>query len=733
MSSYDKEQVIKEANTRFLAASDWESYWRDAAQSDLRFEAGDSMNNFQWPTEMIDLRDGKPTLTLNKVQLHVKHVVNNGLKNLPGMSFKPSGGGSTFQSAEVFQDLSRQIEVESCAVNAYATAFASAVKVGIGYWTMMTEYENPDDFDQSIRIKPINNALSVYLDHTIKEKNGSDARWGFVYDDIATDLFKETYPKYADLASNNTPLGTDPNKTEMKKDIVRTVEYYRIVEDDDRLHRLEDFDDNGYPIALHVKESDMPKENKKEILTKSVQQRPIKTKRLEWFLIVGQDIVEYRELPGTYIPIIRVVGEERVIDGIMDRTGLVRNLIDAQRMYNVMNSGAAEHIALQTKIPWIAAMAAIGKYIPDWDNQNIDNPQYLLWDHLDDAGNPTVPAPSKLTPPVYPQAFQQGIQQAANDMMLVSGQYESSMGQESNERSGKAVDARTDNAENATYHFHHALNMAITYAGMIMLQWIPKVYDTPGRVLKCLGQDGKTKSIMLNPSLTDNNGQPMAHQMMDNVDPESMTPDQVALIFNPNAGKYSVVADAGDNYATQNDQLFNALSQLSQQQPDLMKLYGDLMFQAMNIPLADKVSERFRRIADPHMLGIGPSAAEQQMQATIQQLQQFLAQQHDEIQKLKSKALDTEAQKEIDLMNAMTKRFEAMIKADPELAKTLARHLGHDLAGGDITPAIMATLATNAAMLNVGNPNANAQPAPPQPPPSPQPMAQPPQPNQGQQ
>jgi hypothetical protein len=595
---------------------------------------------------------------------------------------------------------------------------------------MSTDYADPTDFDQDIKILPVPNPLSVYLDPNIKEMNGSDARFGFIYDDVEKKVFDETYPKYKDEPTNSTPLGNaDPIKDEKKQNVIRTVEYYRIVETDDILHRLETKDENGNPIAILMHESDMELENKKKLLKKSKKKRPVKKKTLEWFKIVGQKIVDYRELPGTYIPIVRVVGEERVIDGILDRCGLVRNLIDSQRMYNVMNSGAAEHIALQTKIPWLATMAAIGKFMPDWNDQNVNNPQYLLWDHLDDAGNPTVPEPSRVTPPVYPQAFQQGIAQAANDMMLVSGQYEAAMGQPSQERSGKAVNARTDNADNATYHFQANLNAAITYAGMIMLQWIPKVYDTPGRILKCLGQDGTTKSVQLNPDLKNDDGQPMAHQDMDNVDPESMSPDQAALIFNPNCGKYTVVADVGDNYATQNDQLFNALSQIGQQQPDLMKLFGDLMFQAMNIPLADKVSERFRRMADPAMLGMGPTPKEQQMQQQMQQLQQMLSVQHDEITKLRSKALAAEAQKEIDEQNALTKRFEAITKADPQLAMTLARHMGHDLAQGDITPAILATLVMNQQMIAANSGMPQGQPQDPNQPPNPQgqPPSNPPQ------
>ena len=712
MSKYDEDQVMKEANKRFAAAENWEAYFRAKYDFDQKFESGDDRNNYQWPAELLDPRaeDRKPTLTINKVQVHVKQVVNAGLKNKPAIAFKAVSDGASFTGAEVFQGIARQIEAESCATDAYDTAFKSAVKGGIGYWKITTDYADPESFDQSIFIKRIPNALSVYLDPNIKEFNGSDARYGFIFDDIASDLFAETYPKYKDLCSNMNPLGcSDPMQNTNKQDIVRTAEYYRIVEEDDTLHRIETTDENGNPVAHSIKESEishLSKSDKKKLLELSTKKRRIKTKRLEWFLIVGQHIVDYTELPGPYIPIVRCVGEERVIDGTMDRSGLVRSLIDSQRMYNVMNSGAAEAVALQTKVPWIAPVAALSGHQPAWDNQNIENPQYLLYNHQDKDGN-QIPVPTRNQPPQYPQAYQQGIAQAGNDMMAASGQYEASFGQESNERSGKAINARTQNGDNSTYHFQNNLGVAITYTGMIIKEWIPQVYDTPGRILKVLGQDGKPMSVQIDPNAA------QAHQEVPNVDPESMTPDQAAVIFNPNIGKYAVVADVGDNFATQNDALFNALSQIVQQRPELLQDFGDLLFQSMNIPLADKISERFRKIGNPAVMGTGPTPQEVQMQQQLQQLQVMLATQHDEIQKLRSKALATETQKGIDMYKAETDRLKMVNDTDPELAKTLIRHMGHALVGGDVTPLIQETLLQNAQLIaNIDAQQPNNQPQP---------------------
>ena len=52
-----------------------------------------------------------------------------------------------------------------------------------------------------------------------------------------------------------------------------------------------------------------------------------------------------------YIPIVRLVGTETVIDGIWDCKGHTRALLDPQRIYNVNSSANVEFGALQTKSP----------------------------------------------------------------------------------------------------------------------------------------------------------------------------------------------------------------------------------------------------------------------------------------------------------------------------------------------------------------------------------------------
>ena len=140
--------------------------------------------------------------------------------------------------------------------------------------------------------------------------------------------------------------------------------------------------------------------------------RDIIEQEVEWFLIVGNEVVDRKIWPGKYIPIVRVIGEETVIDGQLDRKGHTRALKDPQRTYNYWTSSAVEHVALQSKTPYIAPVQAIEGLETYWESANRDNHAILPYNGLDDSGNP-IPAPARQAAPEFSPAYMQGMRFAA--------------------------------------------------------------------------------------------------------------------------------------------------------------------------------------------------------------------------------------------------------------------------------------------------------------------------------
>ncbi|UIY28711.1 hypothetical protein LZK73_18445 [Neorhizobium galegae] len=370
----EDDKIVTEAKERFTRCQDWESDPRLKFIEDLKFANGDPDNGWQWDATITTNRinDGKPCLTINKTRQHNLIITNDAKQNKPGVNIKPVGDGASYEAAQVFEGVVRHIEYQSNAEQAYDTASMFQVQGGIGYWRVVTDYVSDDSFDQEIYIRRVKNPLSVYLDPDISEADGSDARFGFVFEDVPTDLFKKEYPEEADFVSNTT-FGMEG--VWAGKDTVRICEYYRKTNKKDTLWAMtipEGFEGAGQQVI--ARESQMTEEQKAllELVRKAetTTSRDVVTDEIMWHKIAGDRIVDRRPWPGKYIPIVRAVGEETIIEGKLDRKGHTRGMKDAQRMYNYWP------LSLDTPIPTPTGWTKMG------DIQVGDT-------ILDDAGKPT--------------------------------------------------------------------------------------------------------------------------------------------------------------------------------------------------------------------------------------------------------------------------------------------------------------------------------------------------------
>jgi len=675
-SDDDDEAILREARDRKKQIDDWEHDFRTQFVDDVRFCNGDSDNRWQWPAGLLQERgEARPALTVNKTRQHCLQIVNDARKNKPQVRITAVSDEATKEAAEVFEGVVRHIEYISDATTAYDTGTEHQVQGGIGWWRIITQYESPKSFDQEIRIQRIRDALSVYMDPDIQEVDGSDARYAFVVEDVARDEFETKYPEYKDAVPQAGFGFIDGGW--LDEDHVRVAEYYRRSQDKDTLHMLPD------GSSLRESELDDP-DVLAQVRKISVRKREVVEDHVEWFKIVGGEIVDRADWPGKYIPLVRVIGEETVIEGRLERKGHTRALKDPQRIYNYWTSSAVEAVALQTKSPWVAATEAIENFQHEWHTANTVNWSVLPYKAKDDQGQP-LPPPTRTDPPQMPQAYIQGMQMAQTEMMLVSGQYQTQMGAPSNEQTGKAIQERQRTGETATYHFIDNLATAIRFTGRILIDLIPKVYDTP-RVLRILQADGSVDRVQLDPRCPQACAQmpaalaqqpgvspmqaapgapgPQAGMQIPPPTPQQQMAQSVTRIFNPKVGDYAVIAEVGPNYATRREEAFNAFTQIISASPSLMQVAGDLMFKAADFPMAEDLAERLARMVPPQALGTGPSPAEQQMQAALQATQTHAAQlsQQLSIAQMQLKAKDE--QKDIDRYEAQTDRMAKLLNSD---------------------------------------------------------------------
>lgn len=702
-------EIILEAKKRFKICEDWEAQARVWFDYDYKFANADSNNMYQWDNWVVGDRQTlkRPCLTINKTMQHNLQIINDGKQNKPGVNIRPVGDEASFEAAQVFQEVTRHIEYISSAENVYDNAAVFQVCAGWGYWRVTVEKIN-GTFDKEIFIRRIKDPRNVYLDPNINEVDGSDAWFGFVFDDMPRDLYEAKYPRFKDVG--NVAFGNMQDSW-VQKDTIRVAEYMRKTQEPDKLVyfilpttgeeigpvKWSELDKDARDMFKEVKarEGNLPPEEQ------TWREEEELTEKIEWYKIAGNRIIDRKPWLGKYIPIVRLVGTETVIDGVWDCKGHTRALLDPQRIYNVNSSANVEFGALQTKSPITASPQAIEGFEDLYAKANIENLSVLPFNEYDEEGRKLTP-PQRLQAPVSSPAYVQQMEIAQNEMMMVSGQYQAQMGENENAKSGVAINARQRQGDRATYHFIDNQAVAIRFTGKILIDLIPKVYDTK-RVMRIEAKDNTIMNVTIDPNAE------QALQKVPNGDeiPQDNNQEIVNLIFNPNVGIYDVQSDVGPSFATRRQEAFNALTQIAASNEQFMGIAGDILWKVADFPEAQVLAQRWRKIIPKNITGDGiDPVIEQTMDAAAQQIEMQLGRIAQLEQDLANKEREF-AIKESAQALAWTKTGVQEIRADFDaLTKRLTSigNAGPGISVEQLQPIIRQTIME---LLQAGGPGAD--------------------------
>jgi hypothetical protein len=618
---------------------------REDELDDLRFYAGSPDNHWQWPADVLATRgavqgqtiNARPCLTINKLPQHVRQVTNDQRQNRPSGKVIPADDRADPQVAEIYNGMVRHIEYISDADVAYDTACENQVSYGEGYIRIITEYCDDNTFDQDIKIMRVRNSFSVYMDPTIQDPCGADAKWCFVTEDLQREEYERLFPDASPISSLQTlGIGDQSISIWINEDTVRIAEYYYIEYEKATLHL--------YPGNITAFEGSPEAKQLKMMGVKPVRTRQVDAKRVKWCKTNGYEFLEKSDWAGDYIPVVRVVGNEFEVDGKLYVSGLVRNAKDAQRMYNYWTSQEAEMLALAPKAPFIGYGGQFEGYEMQWKTANTQNWPYLeVNPDVTDGNGAVLPLPQRAPPPLPQTGLIQAKMGASDDVKSTTGQYDTSLGATSNERSGKAILARERQSDTGTYHYVDNLARAIRHVTRQLVGLIPKIYDTQ-RVARIIGLDGDTEMVKLDPT--------QQEPVKEIRDENNIVIDK---IYNPGVGKYDVVVTTGPSYMTKRQEALDAMGMILQSNPQLWQVAGDLFIKNMDWPGAQEMAKRFEKIIDPKIMADSDESPEMQ-QAKMQM--EAMAQELDQLQQMLQNV-----GKSVEVQDLDRKAFEAEIKA----------------------------------------------------------------------
>lgn len=552
----EQQDILDEAKERYkVAVEGWDHIYADA-EDDLKFVY--DIDDGQWPSNIKNDRekDNRPVITVNKLQKFVRQVRGDQQQNRPRMKVIPVDDKADVQMAELYNGLIRQIEYLSDAGTAYDTAYMNAISASVGYFRLVTKYSDDNSFDQDIYIKRMTNPLSVHFDPKAVEFEQQDAKYCFVEELIDKDEFKRAYPKaeIQDFDSSRKALFGDW----LFDDQVRIAEYFWKEPVNKKIVLLAD----GSVVELNKEVTiDLLLEKGAQI----VRERNVKTHKVKWCKMNGVEILEQSDWPGKYIPIIPVFGDEIVIKGKKYYLSLIRGAKDPQKMYNYWATAATETVALAPKNPYVLDHRQIKGFENEWEESNRKNRMYIRYNAIAGLGKPERERQTEV-----PSAIMAMMQTTAFDIEDHLGRYESSKGQTSNERSGKAITARIKQSDKGTYTFIDNLTKAIIYAGRQMVDLIPKIYDTQ-RAVRVMGETGEQGMVNVNVPAVAPNG-------------------QIGVANDLSIGKYDLIATVGQSFSSKRQEMVEMMAQSMQYAPSIAPAIAPLIFKYSDWPGAEEVA-----------------------------------------------------------------------------------------------------------------------------------------------
>ncbi|HZT29713.1 MAG TPA: portal protein [Bryobacteraceae bacterium] len=631
---------LRKVKERFQLAAEAESEIRQEALEDLDFYLGK-----QWPAsiESDRLADQRPCLTINRLPQFIKQITNSQRENRPAIQVNPVGDGADQDTAEIYQGLTRHIEINSAADVAYDTAFEHAVIFGFGYFRVLTEYQDERSFDQEILIESIQNPFTVYLDPTAQKRDRSDAKWGFIVGDLLPDDYKAQYP-HSELASLDefSSLG-DEGPLWFPGGKIRVAEYFEYEPEKATICEL--------PDGSVVDQADLPAG------VEPVQTRETERPRFHWYKLNAREVLDERVLAGRYLPVIGVYGEEINVNGKRVLRGVVRNQRDPQRQYNYMRSALVESIALAPKAPYVAEESQIEGHEQEWKNANVRAVAVLKY-KAKTAGNNLLPPPQRNFGEAPIQAIAVAVAQADNDLKATAGIYDASLGERGPEQSGKAILARQKQGDVANFNFTDNLARSIKYLGKVLLDLEPKIYDRPGRVVRIVRPDETHETVTLNAPFVQKGLQ---------------------KFYDLSTGRYDVTVSVGPSYQSKRQEAVASMVQLTQSYPQIMQIAGDLMVRNMDWPGASEIADRLKKTLPPALqegdgqqMPIPPQVQTQLAQLTAMN-QQLTAALNAATEDIKTKRLELESRERIAAMQAQASIVAAELRAKSSDAQALAK------------------------------------------------------------
>jgi len=639
----------------------WDDHWKYNVDQYNLFTS--FVMGSQWQDDEARLFENykKIPLQVNKLAGITNHLIGQQRQNTPSLQIEPEEFVPE-QTAEVRGALVKNILLSSNAKVHTQTAFQQAVIGGFSALRAGTQYTGRRSFNQEIIVDSFNMPQWCYWDVGAKSPSKTDGMQAGFRLRVSRRKFRSMYGK----------------KIERQIQSSATDDSRMIYVDDDSITMIYHYERTFKDITLYLLTNDrtITKEEMDGLERRTIDgqemliyagepvailnQRQEPDYKVKFYLGAGDYTLEEEDFPSEQLPII-FVDQNSYYDkkGKQVCRPFMKDAKDAQRYLNYI----ATQSAYILKVSRFDQFMASKNNVKSPDTQNIwRDPQTiqgaLIYDESSSGAKP-----ERLTPPELSRSLMEQYERALRDIHECVGVYDTQLGQQGNEVSGKAVERRTERGSFATYMPFSSIDRALGTLGEVINEMIPKVYDTE-RELMLEMPDRGMQSVMINKEM-DDYGLQYENDMRE--------------------GRYKIRLMPGASIEGQKDEARKSMENVLAHNPELFNLIADLYVESLPLPNNIQLRNRLRTIVPPDIIKAGktgeplppknegPPPEVMMMMKELELKEKELAMKQREIeQKIQLQAQEMQQDAALEWQKLETERLEAAAKLKEMEMKYLA-------------------------------------------------------------
>lgn len=707
-------KAVRVAKRARIAAEKWRQYWQ------YNINNYHQMHEFvlgkQWEDEEQNMLKTykKVPLTFNKLGTLANNLLGEQQQNTPQLQVIPMENCDE-ETAHLRELIVKDLIFSSGAKVAYQVAASQDAIGGFGAFLWDTAYAHKKSFDVDIVARYFKDATLCYWDVGAEHRNKIDGMVCGYLSRMTRLKFREVFgrdleEKITHIDGISAPaeevaLATDTNGqgepfSWVDDDGITIQHHYERKFKKDTLYKLsngsiynqEEMDNLVEKSREHVLQLEMMmglgagidegegdvSGAAQEIVSASedvmtlydrgepvriVDSRSIKKSIIHYYKLAGDYILEDTVFPAENLPLIFLSSKSYYDkNGKQITKSFFEDAKDAQRYLNYLGTQSAYMLKVSRYDQWIGSK----KNVSSNDTAQVWRDPLSVQGMLTFDESPGGVVPQQTRPPELSQSLLTQYERAMNDLYTSTGLYPTRLGEQGNEVSGAAIDARTRQGSYATFTFFNAINMAITAGGQIVNEMIPVVYDAE-RTISLMTPDEGQKTLVINRQ-ADEYGEIIENDIRQ--------------------GTYEVRLIAGPSYEGQKAQALESLNMVLQANPQLLNLFADLYAENLPLPNTIEIKNRLKTIVPPQIIEAGKTgklpqdqsnqpSPEQQAMIMQQQMAQMEMQAKAQELELKQQELVLKAQKqqaetEREMARLETERLEVAAQLEEQKLRYLA-------------------------------------------------------------